>query len=494
MPTNNAARLPAMLTQLKTALARRDRAKTRQIVTELLDNHLPLGEQWSAIAQLMQVSGELTLAIRAMDAFIASAADKPLAHYSKVVLLTKAQRLQEAHDLLATLPPDVPDRCGRAYVLGNTAMALGRVDEARGLLLEALRQRPGWGPAWLSLSSAGNLAVDLLGDQLLAEAGAAEKQGPADFARYCYALGKLYAERGDPAAAYAALARGAALLKAETPYNRDANAANAASAMTGYDRDFFDRMRERSAIDTSRPIFVTGLPRSGTTLVEHILASHSAVQDGGELNIIQHAAVAAGGVSGTVIDDYLAQGGTPDDLGALYLHLVEERFGASGRIVDKTIDASRFMGIIAAALPDAPLVWMRRDPLDNAWSCFRTFFIHGVGWSFSFADIAHHFQLEDRLMAFWKDVLGDRLLVVPFKELVEEPAVWTSRLLAHCRLAEEEAAYAPHLNQRRVATASSLQVRRPINRDGLGAAEPYRAYMHDFVEAYYGERSKSEAS
>jgi hypothetical protein len=166
------------------------------------------------------------------------------------------------------------------------------------------------------------------------------------------------------------------------------------------------------------------------------------------------------------------------------LHLLSERFGATGRIVDKTIDVSRCMGLIAAALPDAPLIWMRRDPLDSAWSCFRTFFIHGVAWSYSLTDIAHHFRLEDDLMAFWKAQLGDRLLVVPYVELVEEPAAWTARLLAHCGLGEEAAAYTPHLTERTVATASSLQVRRPINRDGLNVAAPYRSHLQPFIDAY----------
>ena len=485
MTANSPAWLAPALAELKLALSNHNRAKTRQIITLLLDRSAPLGQQWAAIAQLMEVSGEVTLAIRAIDALIAGASNKPMARYSKVVLLTKLQRLEEAHNLLATLPATVPDLCGHAYVLGNTAMTLGRVDEARTFLLDALRHRPGWGPAWLSLASAGNLSADPLGDQLLAEAAVAERQGTADLARYCYALGKLHADRHDPATAFTAFARGAALLKAEVPYNREANAANARSAMSGYGEKFFDRARAASTIDTARPIFVTGLPRSGTTLVEHILASHSAVLDGGELNLIQHVGVAAWGVSGTAIEQYLARGGTPDDLGALYLHLIAERFGPSGRIIDKTIDASRFMGLIATALPDAPLIWMRRDPLDNAWSCFRTFFIHGVAWSFSFADIAHHFRIEDQLMAFWQRELGNRLLVVPYDELVDESAKWTARLLAHCGLAEEEAVYMPHLTQRRVATASSLQVRRPINRDGLGVAKPYRPFMQDFVDAYY---------
>lgn len=484
MTASREAGLASALAELKVALSLHDRPKTRHIITLLLDRAAPLGRQWAAIAQLMQVSGEATLAIRAMDAFISEASNKPMARYSKVVLLTKLQRLEEAHNLLASLPANVPDLCGHTYVLGNTAMTLGRVDEARTYLLEALRYRPGWGPAWLSLASTGNLSTDALGDQLMAEAAIAERQGPTDLARYCYALGKLHADRCNPVAAVAAYARGAALLKAETPYNREADAANARSAMSGYGKNLFERGRGDITIDTRRPIFVTGLPRSGTTLVEQILASHSEVQDGGELNLIQHVGVAAGGVSGTAIAQYLAQGGTPDDLGALYLHLIAERFGPSGRIVDKTIDASRFLGLIATALPDAPIIWMRRNPLDNAWSCFRTFFIHGVAWSFSFADIADHFQLEDQLMAFWQRELGDRILVVPYGELVDKPAEWTARLLAHCGLAEEKAAYAPHLTQRRVATASSLQVRRPINRDGLGVADPYRSFMQDFVDAY----------
>ncbi|MEN2785531.1 sulfotransferase [Sphingomonas qilianensis] len=473
-----------VLTELKTALHRRDRAATNRAVTALLDGAAPLGEQWRSISRLMQVSGELTLAHRAIDCFVASAADKSAARYAKVVLLTQSNRIREAHDLLATLPTHVPDPAGHAYVLGNTAMTLGDVTQARAHLQTALKHRPGWGPAWLSLATMVNLAQDPLGDRLLAEAPAAERQGPADLARYCYALGKLHADRGDPAATFAAYARGAQLLKSQTPYSRNGNAANAQSAMTGYPDGFFDRMRAQQTRDTSRPIFVTGLPRSGTTLVEHILASHSDVVDGGELNIVQHVAVAVGGVSGEALEQYMAGGGTLDTLSDLYLHLLAERFSGTGRVVDKTIDVSRCLGLIAAALPDAPLIWMRRDPLDSAWSCFRTFFIHGVAWSYDLAEIADHFRLEDQLMAFWKAQLGDRLLIVPYRALVEDPATWTARLLAHCGLPEEAGAYTPHLTERTVATASSLQVRRPINRDGLGVAEPYRAYLQPFVDAY----------
>jgi tetratricopeptide (TPR) repeat protein len=476
---------------LKQALAARDRAASNAAVAALLDVRAPLGEQWRKLAELMQVSGELTLAHRAIDAFVAGAGGVPQARYAKVVLLTQSGRLAEAHDLLASLPADVPDAAGHAYVLGNTAMTLGRVEEARELLERAVKLRPGWGPAWLTLASASDFATGDLGERLLADGAAAERHHPAEFARYCYALGKLHVDRGDHAAAFAAFDRGARLLRKVTPYSRAGNAANAQGAMTGFDNALFAPRDKRAGRVDTRPIFVTGLPRSGTTLVEHILNSHSTVDGGGELNITQHVAVAAGGSSGGAIATYLAKGGTLDDLADLYLHLLAERFPGNGRIVDKTIDVSRYLGLIAAALPDAPLIWMRRDPLDNAWSAFRTFFIHGVAWSYSLTDIAHHFLLEDALCTYWQERLGERLLVVPYGALIDDPEAWTRRLLAHCGLSEEPAVFKPHESKRAVATASTLQVRRPINRDGMGVAEPYRQWLQPFADAYGAPPSQS---
>lgn len=474
-----------LIEDLKQAVALRDRAAANAAVEKLLDARAPLRGQWRSVCEFMRISGELGLARRAMDAFVAAAGHSPQALYSKAVLLTQAGWMQEAYELVSKLPPDVPDRGGHAYVLGNIAMSLGRLDEARERLETAVKHRPGWGPAWLTLVSGVNLAQDALGERLLADRAAAERQGPADLARYFYALGKLHVDRKDPDAAFAAYSRGAQLLHGETPYSRKGNAANAAAAMTGYPEGFIERLNEQKAHDTSRPIFVTGLPRSGTTLVEQILASHSQVSEGAELNIVQHVAVAAGGVSGDALGAYLAKGGSPDALGGLYLHLLNERFGGRGRVVDKTIDASRFLGLIAAVLPDAPLIWMRRDPLDSAWSCLRTFFIHGVAWSYDLTDIADHFRLEDTLLAFWKARLGDRLLVVPYADLVEEPAGWTRRLLSHCGLQEEAGVFTPHTTQRVVMTASAVQVRKPINREGLGVADPYRRHMQPFTDAYF---------
>lgn len=473
-----------LIDALRAAVTRRDRSATNRSVRNLLDARLPLGAEWRQIAELMRVSGEVGLALRAMDAFVLSAGSSPEALYQKVVLLTQVGRLRDAHDLLAALPPERMDPAARAYVLGNTAITLGLIEEGKNELEKVVRGRPGWGPAWLTLASAVNLATDPLGERLLADVAAAESQPPADRARFQYAIGKLHHDRREHNRAFAAFARGADLLRAQTPYSRNGDRTNASAAMSGFGASTIEEWNRQQTQPTDRPIFVTGLPRSGTTLVEQILTSHSAVRDGGEVSLAHHVAVSTGGISGDAVTAHLAQGGSITAMGNLYLHLVEERFGPGGRIVDKTVDNSRFLGLIAAILPDAPLIWMRRDPLDAAWSCFRTFFIHGVGWSYDLADIAEHFALEDQLVDFWQDRLGERLLVVPYPALVDAPQDWTRRILAHCGLAEEEQVHSFHETDRVVATASALQVRRPINRSGIGVAHPYRDHLQPFVDAY----------
>lgn len=483
-PLKNVPSWMPLIEELKRAVAVRDRAATNAAVVKLLNCRAPIGEHWRSFSELMRISGELTLARQAMDEFVAAAGHSPQAQYSKAVLLTQSGKMREAYKLVTQLPPNIPTRAGRQYVLGNTAIAMGMINEAISHLKKAVKHNPGWGPAWLTLASSLNLANDPMGKRLLQDKVAAEKQPDGDLARYYYALGKLYVDRSETAAAFSAYAKGAKLLRKEVPYSEKGNQKNAHAAMSGFDNDLIEHTAKQVKNKTSRPIFVTGLPRSGTTLVEQILASHSQVADGAELNIAQHIAVQTGGNSGHDLKNYLSKGGSVNDLTKLYLHLLTEKYGTEGRIVDKTIDVSRYLGLIATVLPDAPLIWMRRDPIDSAWSCFRTFFIHGVGWSYDLKDIAHHFLLEDALLDYWQERLGKRLLVVPYHQLVDNPAEWTRTILNHCGLEDELGVYSPHETNRVVMTASALQVRKPINKDGLNVSSPYIKQLQPFVDAY----------
>jgi tetratricopeptide (TPR) repeat protein len=443
-----------------------------------------MGPQWQQLAHIAADHGELTLARQAMDLFVEASGADPLARYQLAGLLAQGGAMREAHALLCALPEDVPDPAVNAYSRGAAALALGRMEEARALLERAARLRPDLGQAWLPLSTLIDFADEPeMAELMLAVEPVIEKAAPGVRAIYCYAVGKAYADLGEHALAFAAVARGARLKRSESRYARAQDRVAAAEAVRGYDGEVVAAIAGQQKEPTDRSIFVTGLPRSGTTLVEQILTSHSAVCDGGEINRLRMLAREVGGTSHGELSRHVAAHGAVS-AARLWSHWLDERFPSPGRIVDRSMDTGRFLGLAAALLPEAPLVWLQRDPLDCAWSCFRTHFLAGVPWSCDLEDIAFHFRLEDRLLAQWQAILGDRLLLVPYESLVAEPTTWIRRVLAHCGLAEEPQTFAPHENIRAVMTSSVTQVRQPINAKGIGSAEPYRQFLEPFIKAY----------
>ena len=476
-----------LVAQLQPALERRDRAAQVDLVGRLVEMRAPMGSQWQQLAHIAANQGELTLARAAIELFVEASRDRPAAEYQKALLLTEMGFLHEAEAVLRALPEDVPSPQAGAFTRGTTLLMLGRIDEGRDYLERVALSQPRSGSTWLALAQSVDLASETaLGDRIIAAERGMEPALPTERAAHCYALGKVHAARSEHALAFAAFARGAQLLRSVVAYDRAKDRDEAAEAVHGYDAAAIDALADRQSEATARSIFVTGLPRSGTTLVEQILTSHSSVSDGAEIARLDLLATEIGGRSLAALSHHVEANGVTQ-AARLWHHWLEERFPAPGRVVDKTVNTGRFLGLVAALLPEAPLIWVTRDPFDRAWSCFGTYFVWGnMPWSYDLEDIAYHFRLEDRLLAQWQPILGDRLLTVPLEALVADPDGWIRRILAHCGLTEEPQAFEPHRNRRPVATASMMQVRRPINRDGIGSAEPYRPLMRPFLEAYCG--------
>lgn len=472
--------------RLQRALMASDRAAIVECIEGLVAQRAPMGGQWSQLARIAAEHGELTLSRRAMDLFVEASNGSPAARYQQAGLLAQAGALREAHEVLRALPEDVPDPGINAYSRGAAALALGDLGHAREMLVRATRLRPDLGQLWLPLGTLVNFADEPeLAERILA-AGQNMRQAPVPVrAPYCYALGKAYDDLGEHALAFAAFAEGGRLKKSERAYDRARDRTDAADAVRGYDEDSIAEIAARQREPTDRPIFVTGLPRSGTSLVQQVLTSHSAVSDGGEINRLTPLAREIGGTSHAALARHVAAHGT-GTAARLFRHWLDERFPAPGRVVDKSMETSRFLGLAAALLPEAPLVWLRRDPLDCAWSCYRTHFLAGVFWSYDLEDIAFHFRLEDQLLAQWQDILGDRLLVLEYDSLIDNPGAAIGRILDHCGLAPEPQAFAPHENRGPVMTSSATQVREPINRKGIGSARPYHAFLEPFRNAYRG--------
>lgn len=477
--------VPSLLEDLKRGFAERDRAGINATVRALDRQSAPIGNHWRTLADVMLHNGEITLARAAIERFVRHHNGAPAARFLQASVLARSGAVAQARDLLATLPQSVPDPAGNAFSRGTMELNLGNLDAAREHLLRAVAANPRLGQAWLGLASTGRLGGGPgIAERILAAAPAMAAAARFERAQYAFARGKILDEQDDIDGAFAAFAEGGRLVLADIPYDRAADAASARDAIAGYDAAAVARWGGLVRADTSRPILVTGSPRSGTTLVEQILASHSRVTDGEELGRFQTVAEDVGGTSTVAIERWIDRGGSPDAGARLYMHLFSERFGRDGRAIDKTTDASRYLGLAASFLPAAPIVWLRRDPLDRALSCFRNVFLRGAEWSYRLEDIAYHFALEDGLLARWQDILGDRLFVLDYEALTRDPVAEIPRLLAHCGLDPEPGVFEPHKADRAVTTASVAQVREPISTRAIGAAERYRAHLQPFVDAY----------
>ena len=305
-----------------------------------------------------------------------------------------------------------------------------------------------------------------------------------------FALGKAYDDLADPARAFAHLRNGNALKRAETAYDEAAELGllqrTRAVFTPGLMRD------KRGAGDPSQvPVFVVGMPRSGTTLLEHILASHSAVHGAGEIETF-HAALAKTG------DKAGNDPGFPDmvpattaealrELGAGYVAAIRTLAPQAGRIVNKLPLNFRYPGLIHLALPGARIVHIRRDPLDTCFSCFSLLFSGSQPFTYDLGELGRYYRGYAALMAHWRAVLPEGVMIeVRYEDLVADLAGETRRVLAHCGLAFEDACLAFHESGRPVQTASAVQVRKPVYRTAVGRWRPYRNFLAPLISALDG--------
>lgn len=235
------------------------------------------------------------------------------------------------------------------------------------------------------------------------------------------------------------------------------------------------------AAEGRRPIFIVGLPRSGTTLLERILAAHSEVEALGELPtwpiVFRNASVAldrsrldAGVVRATAGADWRAAG-------VLYLRETAPLGDGAANFIDKLPANSLLVGAIRLALPNAAIVHMRRAPMDALWGAYKVRFSNWYGWAYRQDELAAHYLRHAELMAHWRQGLGEGLIEVDYEDLVADPEPVVRRLLDDLDLAFEPACLAPHRTEGPVRTASITQVREPITKARVGAWRRYERQL-----------------
>jgi len=370
--------------------------------------------------------------------------------------------------------PDQP----RAWMsLGHALKTVGKQADSIEAYRRCLKLAPTLGEAWWSLA---NLKTFTFSDEDI-ETLRRQLESPAlsdeDRFHFDYALGKALEDRRDFEGSFTHYARGAARRRLSLDYSADRTSRHVERSRALFTAEFLEQRRGWGAPQAD-PIFVVGLPRSGSTLIEQILASHSAVEGTMELPDIISIARRLGGeaADGEGYARSLA-GLTADDcraLGEEYLQRTRiQRKSDRPFFIDKMPNNFAHLGLIRLILPKATVIDARRHPLGCCFSAFKQHFARGQGFSYDLEDLGRYYRDYVDLIGHFDAVDPGAVHRVLYEQMVASPETQIRSLLAHCGLGFEPACLAFHENTRAVRTASSEQVRQPIFTEGL---EQWRAY------------------
>jgi tetratricopeptide (TPR) repeat protein len=409
---------------------------------------------------------------------------------SVYVRLLRQEEALSAYEEAARLNPL---QAGFRLAIGHVNKTLGRRAHCEAAYRECLRLDPQYAEAYWSLADLKNYLFSEAELAAMQELLAAPGAG-TDQAQLHFAIARALEQRDRYAEAFSHYAAGNALRKRTSPFPMESFEAKCRRITAHFDREFF-RSRAAAGYADPAPIFVLGLPRSGSTLVEQILASHSQVEGTMELHNIlamvrelDHRQADKDGYPQTV--GALA----PEELTALGRRYVEEtRAVRAGkpRFIDKMPNNFSHVGLIHAILPQATIIDVRRHPLDACLSNFKQYFAHGQSFSYDLQDLGRYYRCYLALMDHWDEVLPGRVLHLQYEQLIREPRQTVQRLLEHCGLPFEAATLSFHENPRPVRTASAEQVRQPLYSSGVGywrrfarELEPLRASLGDCLARF----------
>jgi tetratricopeptide (TPR) repeat protein len=420
--------------------------------------------------------------------------ESPQSWVTTAGVATRLMRQEEALDAYQRAARLKPDEVRLRTSMGHAQKTLGRRADSEASYKAALQIDPGLAEAWWSLADLKNYRFSDAEVAAIQRLLVHDPRDKANQAQLHFALGKAFEQCQQYPQAFASYARGNALRHLDAPFDIESFERRSARIRGLFDAAFF-AARAGSGNPNPAPIFIVGLPRSGSTLIEQILASHSCVDGTMELpNVLN--------IVGQFDDMVPTRDGYPETvarvpaaqltaLGERYLRETAPLRHGRERFTDKLPNNFSHVGLIHAILPKATVIDARRHPMDACFSTFRQYFAEGQTFSYDLEDLGRYYRSYLALMDHWDAALPGKVLHVQYEELVRDPETNIRRLLDHCQLAFEPACLSFHETQRPVRTASAEQVRQPIYTTGVGywrhfanELEPLRRALGESLERF----------
>ena len=466
-----------MLAEVAMRIGRNDDAKhLLERALELAPGFMPARYQ---LAVLLHRRNDPSQALDEVERLLAADPRNPGYRNLAAVILSRVGEYERSSRLYADLVKEYPANPKVWLSYGHVLKTEGRQDDSVAAYRRSITLDPAFGEAYWSLANLKTFRFDP--DDFTAMRAGVENPAVSEENRvhFCFALGKALEDAADYAGSFEHYAKGNALHRARHPHDPDKNTARIRHLQAVCSREFF-AAREGSGSPAANPIFIVGMPRSGSTLLEQILSSHSAVEGTTELpEMITLArelrALADSDEAGSYADVLATM---PADalreLGERYLERTRvHRKTSRPHFIDKMPNNYLHVAMIQLALPNAKIIDARRHPMACCFSNFKQHYARGQNFSYGLDDMGRFYRDYVDHMTHFDAVLPGRIHRVFYERIVDDTEAEVRRLLDHCGLPFEPECLRFFENERPVRTASSEQVRQPIYR---GGNDPWRHY------------------
>ena len=393
-----------------------------------------------------------------------------------------------------TLKPDLADAYNN---MGNVLKELGQLQEAHDAYLQALRLDSNIAGVYVNLADSKKFAPgDAHLDAMEALAAKSDGLSKADRMQLDFALGKAYGDLQDYSRSFKHLLAGNAAKRATITYDEASTFALFDQIEAVFTRQLIAQ-KSGGGNPSRLPIFIIGMPRSGTTLVEQIVASHPIVYGAGELMTFNEVILTVRGPDGDTLryPDFVPalDESALRQIGTRYVDEVRKLAASGERVTDKMPSNYYFVGLIHLALPNAKIIHCVRDPVDTCISCFSKLFSAEQNHTYDLAELGRYYKRYERLMAHWRRVLpAPSILDVRYEDVVADLEGQARRVIAYCGLPWDDRCLSFHETNRPVRTASATQVRQPIYKSAVGRWRAYEEYLEPLLKAL-GTAGRAEA-
>jgi tetratricopeptide (TPR) repeat protein len=382
-------------------------------------------------------------------------------------------RLRDAKACFAKALKGTPHNARALFGMGQIAVLEGRFEEAESTFKRIIELNPKMTDAWAALAVTRKM-TNADGEWLKSvEEIATSAIHPMEEANLRFAMGKYCDDVNDFALAFQNFKRANELLKtAAADYDRKRRSHLIDELIRVYSREAISKIGAAGS-SSAKPVFVVGMPRSGTSLAEQIIASHPDAHGAGELDFWNSPTLKEAGITQGLLSEQARPRVAQE-----YLRILAGFSKSASRIINKAPLNSDLLGLIYSVFPNARVIYMQRDPIDTCLSCYFQHFLTGINFAFDLSDLVHYFREHQRIMAHWRAVLPPGFILdVPYEELVVDQETWSRKMLEFIGLEWDARVLEFHTNKRQVTTASAWQVRQKIYKSSVARWHNYEKFI-----------------